>query len=388
MRLTWSMSKKILGSIGSITILLVQIFSSGAPAAYASNFATINISLQDSESNVLKRLTFECRYNAATQIVENSNFSFSVTCPVSNNQMDLMVFFQPYNCPDTQTSVARVDCVPYGFLQGSVDVTKFPNLFLKLPGIVPLTVNIFDAMNKPYTGAAYVGGDFLWGEITGDYVSNGITWTLGSRLTPKSDINGMVQSITGTTTFAVYDTGTIKNIKVDNLAESGPVDLKTYSTIKLCIPINLAVGTQMPSDCYDGNRIKAEADQSAALPKVKSILEQGQNVLQNALFQLNGLLAKLPPSYYFNVLRGIRDQAPTIPTDLGTVTLDSANNLYNQILNYSQNLTSYIAAFRSQIDALISPTKTLQTITCFKGASIKKIRGLSPKCPLGFKMKK
>jgi hypothetical protein len=311
-----------------ILLLVISSFSSiPTPFAVAATASSIEVRIEDSNGQPVFIDHFSCDgIPISTPIQINSGYS-AVTCPTYNHKMNLGISFLPNDCPIKTSLEARLDCVPYSFLDGNPDVNKGSHLLITLPPLKIFTVNFYDALNNPTSGD--IRGDGSWGELQSDFFAAESTWVLGERLVPAEKPGWYISSTTGSISFAIYETNALRNIK-SGFAESGWIDLKTTSQIKLCLPVNLAPGAQLPSDCYDGKRIleKMNADKAAA----------------------DALAAQ--------------QAAVKVPSGKSAVDTLGA---------------------QPGIAKSVQPKKTL--IVCIKGKITKKVAGLMPTCPSGYKKK-
>jgi len=111
--------------------------------------------------------------------------------------------------------------------------------------------------------------------------------------------------------------------------------------------------------------------------KIEPILES-LNIKNKALDELIEKYSSMSPSMRANITK-ISLSRPKIPTVIEpTFTYENALDLEMRMNSFSKNLNTFIQSMLKN---------TAVTITCVKGKVAKKVTGVSPKCPAGFKKK-
>ena len=124
-------------------------------------------------------------------------------------------------------------------------------------------------------------------------------------------------------------------------------------------------------------------DKSLALRNASQMLLEGaKGLLERTIAQLKLAAANYPAAK--KDLLKFESLAPQPPT-----TTDSVVSDVNAIAGFASEVTSFGKLVNARVDGLSVTTKVVKekTITCIKATTTKKVTGVNPKCPSGFKIK-
>ena len=124
-------------------------------------------------------------------------------------------------------------------------------------------------------------------------------------------------------------------------------------------------------------------DKSLALRNASQMLLEGaKGLLERTIAQLKLAAANYPAAK--KDLLKFESLAPQPPT-----TTDSVVSDVNAIAGFASEVTSFGKLVNARVDGLSVTTKVVKekTITCIKATTTKKVTGVNPKCPGGFKIK-
>ena len=129
-------------------------------------------------------------------------------------------------------------------------------------------------------------------------------------------------------------------------------------------------------------RAKAEAEAAAA----ERLLTQKRNTCIDFNSELKVALfnAQLARSTYIASASAFTNLLDLAPEELACDYIDVAS-FDSELSGQKKVLAAFLASYNSAVAAAKVTAKKKTTITCVKGTTTKKVTGINPKCPTGFR---
>jgi len=385
-------------------LILSSIFASLLPITNANAATYVNISGQvtNSAGVPLQSPSRALAIVPTGQIVGNldSQGKYSIDVPTGTPIEMFFVLCEDCSLISNTGITFEVNRVNPG---SSTWKTKFTSLQedrvidFRLPQFVQLEVKVTDAQSHLMNNSVIVLNDV--NQDHDPYISNGLTWT-GIQYPVTSTARFV--SRTGTFTFQFYPTSTFRGFnywQASDLSDLTLTPLRLNSpsfsivsgrSIQLCLPVNFGSIKSTPESCLDNQlaaaelKAKQEADAKAAA-ELKAKQEADAKAAEaiaiaQKLITARGAIVK--------VLRDKLTSQFRLKPDLKKEIIKLQGAL--EAINYSDATLPEIV-FNAQtavIEKQIATIEKLKVITCSKGKTVKKIQGVNPKCPAGYKVKK
>ena len=149
-------------------------------------------------------------------------------------------------------------------------------------------------------------------------------------------------------------------------------------------------------------KAKADADATAALQNVQNQFAVELGAFYDVKSTIDNLVSggspffKVNPSLAASLARANNYTLPQFPYSQANLDAlkalmdgDGTNPGLNQDLDSAlSGIDAYNAQIQAAAAAALAKSKKVVTITCIKGKIIKKVKGIKPKCPTGYRLKK